>query len=73
MKTIISTAAALLAFTAGAWAQDADGDGNVSLAELQAVYPEITEETFTAIDTDGDGVLNATEMQAAIDGGQLPS
>ena len=72
MRTILTTTATLLALAVPAWAQDADGDGNVTLAELQAVYPDITAETFGEMDTDGDGVLSAGEMQAATEAGLLP-
>lgn len=37
---------------------DTDGDGGVSLEELQAVRPEATAEMFAERDTNGDGVLN---------------
>ncbi|GIT92853.1 hypothetical protein JANAI62_33110 [Jannaschia pagri] len=76
MKTILTTAAITLAFAAPTWAQmamDTDGDGNVSMEELQAAYPDATADTFAAIDTDADGVLNETEVQAAVDAGILPS
>ena len=73
MKSVLTTIAAALALSLPAFAQDADGDGNVTLEELQAVYPEVTEDAFTTMDTDGDGVLSASEFQAAIDAGQLPS
>ena len=75
MKTILTTAA-LVALAAPAFAQsemDMDGDGNVSLEEIQATYPELTEEQFTAMDTDTDGVLSEAELQAATDAGLLPS
>jgi hypothetical protein len=50
---------------------DADGSGNWSLAELQAVWTDLTEESFTAIDTSADGAVDAAELQAALDGGVL--
>ena len=77
MRPIVATLTAALVTVAGpSWAQttmDTDGDGNVSLAELQVAYPEATEETFTAMDLDGDGVLNASEVTAAQDAGTLPA
>ena len=75
MKPILTTAA-ILALAVPAFAQsemDVDGDGNVSLEELQATYPELTEEQFTMMDTDEDGVLSEAELQAATDAGLLPS
>ncbi|CTQ34755.1 hypothetical protein [Jannaschia rubra] len=76
MKTILTTTAALLALAAPVWAQDAmdtDGDGNVSMEELQAAYPEATAENFTAMDADADGMLSAAEVQAAQEAGILPA
>ncbi len=52
---------------------DTDGDGVYSLAEMQAAFPEITEETFTAIDANGDGMVDPDELKAAQDAGVLPS
>lgn len=76
MKIISTTSAILLALTAPVWAQgslDTDGDGNVSMTELQTAYPDATEETFNAIDTDGDGSLSEAEIQAAVEAGILPA
>lgn len=50
---------------------DTDGDGTWSLVELQAVWPELTEETLTAIDTGADGSVDTAELQAALDGGVI--
>ena len=48
---------------------DADGNGSWSLVELQAVWTDLTEDNFKAIDTSADGAVDATELQAALDGG----
>lgn len=60
--------ASVLATTAGAMTADVDtdGDGFASMAELQAIYPELTEELYQEIDTDGDGLINDEEMLIAI-------
>ena len=50
---------------------DADGNGSWSLVELQAVWTDLTEDTFKAIDTSADGAVDATELQAALDGGVI--
>lgn len=50
---------------------DTDGNGSWSLVELQAVWTDLTEDTFTAIDTSADGNVDATELQAALDGAVL--
>ncbi len=50
---------------------DTDGNGSWSLVELQAVWTDLTEDTFKAIDTGADGAVDATELQAALDGGVI--
>ncbi|NHB76365.1 EF-hand domain-containing protein [Rhodobacter calidifons] len=50
---------------------DADGNGTWSLAELQAVWTDLTEEGFKGIDTNADGEVDATELQAALDAGVI--
>ena len=50
---------------------DTDESGSWSLVELQAVWTDLTEETFKSIDTSADGAVDATELQAAVDGGVI--
>ncbi|MBF9030669.1 EF-hand domain-containing protein [Rhodobacterales bacterium HKCCE3408] len=50
---------------------DTDGNGTVSLEELQAAMPDMTEETFVSMDTNGDGSLDLDEIGAAMDAGTL--
>lgn len=50
---------------------DTDGNGTWSLVELQAVWTDLTEDGFTAIDTSADGAVDATELQAALDNGVI--
>lgn len=50
---------------------DTDENGTWSLVELQAVWAELTDETFKAIDTGADGSVDATELQAALDDGVI--
>lgn len=52
---------------------DTDGDGLVTLDELSAVLPEVTEETFTLMDANGDGTLDEEELAVARDTGMLPA
>ncbi len=70
----IAIALVPLAFASAAFAQDvlpevadADGNGTWSLVELQAVWTDMTEETFAAVDANADGAVDATELQAAWD------
>jgi hypothetical protein len=67
-----------LAFASAAMAQtalpevaDTDGNGTWSLVELQAVWTDLTEDTFKTIDTTADGEVDATELQAALDAGTI--
>lgn len=52
---------------------DTDGNGTYSLEELQAAFPDLTQEVFTAADTDADGALSADELKAAQDAGNIPA
>jgi len=81
MKTAATTLALLLAGTTTAFAQDAieadtDGDGMVSLAELQTLYADTGEEGlaegFAQVDIDGDGLLNDDEIALARESGIFP-
>lgn len=75
-KTLMLIPAALLLATPLA-AQDAaidvNADGMYSFPELQAVMPEMTEDTFTALDANGDGLLDVDEIAAGTDAGLLPA
>jgi hypothetical protein len=51
--------------------EDADGNGTWSLMELQAVWPELTEDGFGAVDTNADGTVDPMELQTALDNGVL--
>ncbi|HLQ19189.1 MAG TPA: EF-hand domain-containing protein [Tabrizicola sp.] len=50
---------------------DTDANGSWSLVELQAVWTDLTEDGFKAIDTSADGSVDTTELQAALDGGVI--
>ncbi|UZD92454.1 EF-hand domain-containing protein [Cognatishimia activa] len=52
--------------------EDTDGNGSFSLAEMQAVYSELSEEQFVALDTDESGELSEDELKAAMDAELLP-
>ena len=80
MKRSFSSLAALsllitpvLAMGAKATETDANGDGLITIEEVQAVYPDVTAEQFSAMDVNADGALDADEKQAAQTSGQLPS
>lgn len=50
---------------------DTDNSGDWSLAELQVVWTDLTEEAFTGMDTNADAAIDATELQAALDTGVI--
>jgi hypothetical protein len=45
---------------------DADGNGTWSMEELQATYPNLSEEVFAAMDTSADGQIDTAEFEAAM-------
>lgn len=50
---------------------DADGNGTLSLQEMQVAYPDMTADAFGLIDINGDGEADADEIKAALDAGYL--
>jgi hypothetical protein len=79
MKKIIVSILALGLSTAGVLAQDAaapaapdfatidaDKSGDVSFAEAQTAWPDLTEDAFKAADTDTSGALSQTELDAYV-------
>lgn len=77
MKNTVIKAATVLALTATVVSAqseiDTDGDGQLSYNEMLAAHPEMTEETFVAIDANADGAVDADELQAAVEAGLLPA
>ena len=52
-------------------ATDANGDGALSVEEIQAAFPTTSEEIFGEIDANGDGSVDLEEFEAALDSGTL--
>ena len=52
---------------------DTDGDGFLTLSEMQAVYPTLTTEVFETIDVNSDGLLDMDEVAAAEAAELLPA
>ena len=76
IKLILPTSFVMLLLTGAASAAtsaDANGDGVLTIDEVQAVMPEITAESFSAMDTNADGTLDAAEIEAAQSAGLMPS
>lgn len=51
---------------------DTNADGMVSLMELQAAWPQLTEADFVAWDVNADGSLDTEELSAAFEAGYIP-
>ncbi len=79
MKLTLKTTAVALIFgltPAAVLAQesmDTNGDGVFSYDELLVAIPELTEETFIAIDVSGDGLVDPEEFAAAQEAGLVPA
>lgn len=69
-----AAAMAIPAFAMGQSAADLDsnGDGVLTIDEVQASFPEVTSDTFTAMDLNADGALDADEVAAAQEAGLMP-
>jgi hypothetical protein len=69
------TALCLPAYAMGAGAADLDsnGDGLLSVTEVQAVYPDVTAEQYSAMDLNADGALDDAEVTAAQEAGMMPA
>ncbi|WP_439110854.1 hypothetical protein [Lentibacter sp.] len=50
---------------------DSNGDGVVTVDELQAAMPDVTAESFSEMDINDDGMLDADEIAAAEDAGLM--
>jgi hypothetical protein len=80
MKSISIVMTTVLGLAAlPAFAQDApeiadtDGNGTWSMDELLVAYPDMTAETFTAVDANADGAVDQAELAAALADGALPA
>lgn len=78
MKLITKPTIALIALmsASAAFAQlaaDANGDGVLTIDEVQAAYPDITAESFSTMDLNADGALDEAEVQSAQEAGLMPA
>lgn len=62
-----------LAMTGASAEYDANGDGVLTIDEVQAVFPDLSVETFTAMDLNADGALDEQEIAAAQEAGVMPT
>lgn len=73
MLTLIATLSVpALAFAQGAADLDTNGDGVLTIDEVQASFPDVTSDAFTAMDLNADGALDADEIAAAQEAGLMP-
>ncbi|MGC3936713.1 hypothetical protein ACOTTU_02790 [Roseobacter sp. EG26] len=73
-KSAITLIAALSASVAVAeLAADANGDGVLTIDEVQAVFPDVTAEAFSTMDLNADGALDEAEVQSAQEAGLMPA
>ena len=73
LPTLTLVTVAGMAMAQGYTELDTDTDGLLNLAEIQVVLPELTEDTFAALDSSGDGLLDGAEITAGQDAGLLPA
>ena len=51
---------------------DTNGDGMMTIDEVQAVFPDVSAEVFAEVDTNDDGALDDAEMVAGQEQGLIP-
>lgn len=76
MKRTFTLIAACLVAASSAVAMgdaDANADGVLTLDEVKAAYPDVSEDQFMEADANDDGLLTAGEVSDAIAAGILPS
>lgn len=56
-----------------ATAADTNGDGLLTIDEVQAAMPDVSVDAFNAMDTNADGALDAAEVEAAQEAGLMPA
>lgn len=61
-----------LALAQGAESLDTNGDGLLTIDEVQAAFPDVGTDTFTAMDLNSDGALDAEEIAAGQEVGLMP-
>ena len=76
-KTTTLIAALAIAAPAVAMAQamadiGANGDGVLTIDEMQAVFDDVSTDGFSAMDLNADVVLDVEEVQAAQEAGLMP-
>ncbi|SMO40746.1 hypothetical protein [Ruegeria faecimaris] len=76
LNTLVTFSALAFALPTLAFAQsaaDTNGDGVLTIEEVQAVVPDVDANGFAAMDANGDGALDQDEVAIAQEAGLLPS
>lgn len=76
LKTFAAISAVVLCLPAYAMGQsaeqaDVNADGVLSITEVRAAYPDVTEDQFITLDLNGDGLLEDVEVKAAQEAGLI--
>lgn len=71
LATLAMAVSPALAMSDNAVEVDANGDGVLSLEEVQAVWSNVTAEDFATMDANADGTLDDTEIKAAEEAGMM--
>ncbi len=72
MALISTFALGLPTLAVGQSAADTNGDGVLTIDEVQAVVPDVDAEGFAQMDANGDGALDQDEITIAEQAGLLP-
>lgn len=71
MAALVTAISPALAMSNSAVEVDTNGDGVLSLEEVQAVWPSVTTEDFEKMDANADGSLDDTEIKTAEEAGMM--
>lgn len=52
---------------------DANGDGVLTINEVQVIFPDVSTDGFSAMDLNADGALDGDEVASAQQAGLLPA
>lgn len=52
---------------------DANGDGVLTIDEVQVIFPDVSTDGFSAMDLNADGALDGDEVASAQQAGLLPA
>jgi EF hand len=73
IATLATAMSPALAMSDNAVEVDANGDGVLSLEEVQAIWADVTAEDFAVMDANSDGSLDDEEIKAAENAGMMKS